>query len=241
MQSEVYTNLAQIYEHLMKYINYREWAKYIFDLIKFLEIEKPEVLELAAGNGKLAKHFYEDCENIVISDISKSMLNLVESFPNAKVCCNMTALPFLNKFNFIFAAFDSVNYLTTEEQFELMLVSVSKALKPKGFFTFDVSLKNNSLHFEKKLNRKGLYKGIKYIQKSDFFVDEKIHRNIFKIKLKNGSIVEESHYQKIYDFDYYFDSAQRNGFDVKHCFEAFSFNEAHHSTGRAQFILQKMS
>ncbi len=239
MKRSNYNHLADIYEHLMKYIDYKDWAGYIKKIIEHLEIKNSKVLELAAGNGKLAFHLNEHVDHLIISDLSSQMLSHCDFNNIPRICCNMTALPFQQKFTFIFSTFDSVNYLVEESDFEKMLRSVSDCLLPNGYFTFDVSLKNNSLHFEKKLNRKGLFKGMKYIQKSIFFLDEQIHRNIFRIKLADGTIVEEKHYQKIFDYEYYFDSAERNGFIVNSCFETFTFNKADSNTGRAQFILQK--
>jgi SAM-dependent methyltransferase len=151
----------------------------------------------------------------------------------------MTLLPFKNKFDFIYSAFDSVNYLNDEAKLSTYFANISKNINEDGLLLFDVSLKNNSLKYVKRLNRKGSYKGIKYIQKSVFDEESKIHSNFIKLKLSNGKIIEEIHKQKIYDFYYYFEVLESNNLYVVECFEAFTFNDATEDSERVQFIVKR--
>ena len=92
---------------------------------------------------------------------------------------------------------------------------------------------------EKRLNRKGKFNGIKYIQKSKYDNADKIHYNSFQIILNNGEIIEETHKQKVYEFVDYFSVIENNGLYVEECFDAFTFDDANENCERVQFVVKK--
>ena len=239
MPSESYTYLAQFYSHLMKAIDYQNWADYIIELTEEFKIRNPKVLELSCGTGNIARILQNSFNKFYLSDLSMPMLDQIPDINLPKICCDMTMLPFKQEFNFIFSTFDSVNYLMSKDQFLKFLSEVSKVLKRNGVLTFDVSLENNSLRYQKYLNRSGKVKGIKYKQKSYFNVRSRIHYNHFEITLADGKKVEEIHKQKIYRFEDYFEFIEDSDFYVSKCYETFTFQNANAATERAQFILKK--
>lgn len=151
----------------------------------------------------------------------------------------MLQLPFKRKFGYIFATFDSVNYLMTEDKLLGLFKSVSNILIPGGCFTFDVSLERNSIKYQKQLNRRGTFQGIKYIQISNYDETKRIHYNKFKLTYENGDVFEESHEQKIYEFEDYFRILEETDFNVYACYDSFSFDDVNKKTRRAQFVLKK--
>ncbi|MGD8780998.1 MAG: class I SAM-dependent methyltransferase [Ignavibacteria bacterium] len=221
----------------MKSIDYKNWAEYIIDVAKTYGIETKNVLELGSGNCLLSERISGNFDNIFLSDNSFFMLNS-NSIQLDKVCCDMTLLPFKTKFDFIFSTFDSINYLTEEELLKKLFSEIKNVLSKKGIFTFDVSLEVNSINNLKHLNRKGKYEGVKYIQKSYYNKDEKIHYNFFEIILESGEKIEEIHKQRIYDFEDYFKVIYDSGLMVKDCFDAFTFNDAKSSCERVQFVVK---
>ena len=151
----------------------------------------------------------------------------------------MLNLPFKNQFDFIYSTFDSINYLNEESTLNLFFNRIKNNLKETGYFLFDVSLKKNSEKYEKMLNRKGVYKKIKYEQKSSFDEKSKIHSNIVKLEFPDGKKFEEIHKQKIYDFYYYFDVIESNGLYVVNCFDAFDFKNGSQKSERVQFVVKR--
>ena len=234
-----YSALAQFYSHLMKSIDYKKWANYIFEISRELKREEVSVLELAAGNANVSAHLAKKFSYILISDRSVEMLRQCQDLANSKVCFDMTEIPLKKKFDFAFSTFDSVNYLLTKEKFIKMLSEVHRVLNDDGIFTFDVSLEKNSLRYQKYLNRKGKYLGIKYRQQSKFDPKKRMHFNYFEITFADGSTVEEIHKQKIYEFEEYFRFIDESGFYVCKCVETFSWKDANRNSERAQFILKK--
>ncbi|MDA3862138.1 MAG: class I SAM-dependent methyltransferase [Melioribacteraceae bacterium] len=239
MTKDPYKIVAKIYGHLMKTISYHEWGKYISDLKESYYSEANSFLEIASGSGKLAFYLHRIFPNLVLLDISKSMLSLIDK-DFKRVCADMTSIPMKGKFDFIYSTFDSINYLMTEEALQQYFVEVHRVLSDKGVFTFDASLENNSLKNVRRLNRKGKFQNILYVQKSNYNFEKKTHSNKFKVKLESGEIFEEVHSQKIYNFELYFELAENAGLYVVDCFEAFTFEDASGDSERIQFIMKRI-
>lgn len=238
-ESKPYKYVSEIYAHLMRFIDYEEWSEYYHSLVKdYLSLDA-KVLELASGNCKLSnalKCYYND---IVVTDLSSEMLKRSESSDIARICCNMTELPFKCKFDFIFSAFDSINYLTTKTSLNKLFQQVYLLLSNDGIFSFDVSLEKNSLKNARFLNRRGKYKGTKYKQISFYDKEKRMHINKFEIYLNSGKVVRETHIQRIYPIELYFEFLVNNHFLVKECLDAFSFDDASPDSERVQFIVIK--
>ncbi len=233
-----YEALADIYDHLMKNVRYDFWAEYIHILVKDYIPRKPKVLELAAGNLKFAKKIKSHFKNIIVSDISFNMLtNSKTMIP--RVCCDMTALPFKQKFDLVLSSFDSVNYLTSKSKLTALFKEVENILTEDGIFTFDVVLESNCISYEQFANRSGKYKGIDFEQISNYDKEKKFHKNIFNIFLPTGESVTEIHKQKIYPFYTYFEVIAKTNLYVVDCFKTFTFDKADADSERAQFILKR--
>ena len=233
-----YSQFSQIYSHLMKSVDYSFWANYIKEIHSTLGKKSDIALELASGNCKLSKHLTKEFKSLYLSDISLEMLKLNRS-KNNSVCCDMQNLPFKTNFNFIFSAFDSINYLNNEVILQNFFNNIKYHLHKSGYFLFDVSLKHNSIKHLKNLNRSGKYKGIKYKQISEFDDVKSLHINTVEILLANGNNYKEVHIQKIYDFYYYFEILELAGLFVSECFDAFSFNNGSPNSERVQFIVKR--
>lgn len=236
--SKPYNHIAELYAYLMKFIEYDEWAEYYILLSEGIE-PTVNVLELASGNCKMAAYLKVHFPNLIVTDYSIAMLMQANQKELTKVCCDMRALPFKNKFGLIISAFDSVNYLITKTSLNQLFRGVKDLLTDDGIFTFDVSLERNSVKNIKYLNRKGIFQGIKYLQKSEYDKENRIHMNKFTLTFKDGSVIEEVHRQKIYPIEVYFEVLENNGLFVKNCYEAFSMEDIDSRSDRAQFIVSK--
>lgn len=222
----------------MNSVDYSFWGKYLKEIHDTLGEKTDNALELASGNCSLANHLKDQFNSLILSDISFSMLKNNKTNLNS-VCCDMLHLPFTKKFDFIFSAFDSINYLNTDDKLNHFFFSIIENLSVNGLLTFDVSLMNNSIKHVKSLNRKGKYKGIEFEQKSILDIKKKLHKNHLSIKLSDGTVYSEEHIQKIYDFYYYFEVINSAGLTVMECFDAFTFNDASEESDRVQFIVRR--
>ena len=237
--SPVYDSVSLIYEELMRDVNYNKWSKYLLDVVsKYIDKKNPSVLELGAGDCKIARRISKKYHNIIASDVSLPMLQQGKKVFISKVCCDMTSLPFKNKFDLIYSTFDSVNYLLSKRKLLTLFLEVKKVLSASGIFTFDVSLERNSLDFEGSYSVEGKNNGYSFTRKSKYNLTSRIHKNIFSITDKYGNVKKEIHKQKIYKFETYFDIIAKAGMYVVECLEAFTFNNGNQNSERVQFILK---
>ncbi len=233
-----YEITSEFYSFLMKDIDYNLWAEYLKDLIRE-NIDKCDLaLEIASGNGVLASFLSKKIEAaIILSDLSKQML-MRSPRKFGKVQCDMRALPFGTEFDLIFSAFDSVNYLTKENDVIIFFNEISKILSRDGIFLFDVSLENNSLNNVDLLNRSEKFGKYQFQQISYYDEATRIHTNEFIIK-SDEKIYKEKHEQKIYSFFDYFAFFEKTDLFVSACYDAFTFEDASPESERAQFVVRK--
>lgn len=233
-----YTYFSKIYNHLMKNVDYDFWADYLKELHSTIGSKSDLALELGCGSGKLSENLRGEFKELYLTDISIEMLKMnPPDLP--KICCDMKTLPFKVKFDFIFSTFDTINYITDNDELKQFFIHITNNLSSKGFFTFDVSLRHNSIKHVKDLNRKGIYKKIKYVQISEFDEETLLHTNEIKIRTPEGLEYEEVHIQKIYDYYYYFDILENSGLYVVECFNAFDFTDGKPDSERLQFIVKR--
>jgi SAM-dependent methyltransferase len=240
MKVKPYEKLAEIYDGLMKKVDYVNWSKYIIDIAKNYISDDANVLELASGNCKMAELISRKYRNYVCSDISISMLKAGSNRLN-KICCDMTQPPFKKKFDFVFSAFDSVNYLLRIKTLRRLFDEIYLLLSNEGIFTFDVSLENNSLKLIKKEITEENYNGCNFTRTSIYNKRNKTHYNKFIMIDRKDGVFKETHKQKIYDFNTYFKLAENSGFYVDACYKCFTFEKANSGSDRAQFVLRKIN
>ena len=241
MKMKPYDQVSIIYDNLMNNIDYDSWSKYIISITRENINFNPVILELGAGNCKLANLISSKYKNYLATDISLPMLSTsIDSSVN-KICCDMTALPFKNKFDLIFSTFDSINYILKKKSLLKLFLGVSLLLKEKGIFTFDVSLEENSLKFIIDKITEGNFNGIHYKLISKYNKRNRIHSNNFYIWNRAGKKITEIHKEKIYKIDTYFSLAQKAGLYVAECYDCFDFNDVSKKSKRAQFIMRKIN
>lgn len=237
---KAYSGVAYIYSDLMRDVNYTLWAEYIREIAKPYLKPRPKVLELSAGTCILAEKLKRYYKDLTASDISFEMLTQQPNKKNIlKVCCNMKALPFKNKFDLIYSTFDSLNYLTSKKSVIDCLKGIRKILTDDGIFTFDVSLEKNSYKHQKQHIKKGKLNDFIYDRQSIYIPASRIHKNIFYIRDKNDNLYIEVHRQKIYKFETWFELIEKSGSVVTDCLEIFTVRKGKADSHRVQFIVKK--
>lgn len=236
-----YKYVSDIYDQLMKKVDYKFWAKYIKKLSSLYVGKNSHVLEVAAGKCNLAEYLVNSFDYYVACDISISMLKKSEIQTLDKVCCDMTMLPFKKNFDLIICAFDSINYLINKKSVIEFFIAVRNILSDDGVFLFDAALEKNSYKHEKYAVKKGKQDGIMFKRQSLYLHKSRIHKNIFEIIYPDGSKMREVHRQKIYPLEFYFELLDKCGLYVVECFNAFTFRNCKSNDLRAQFVVKRKS
>lgn len=236
-----YEKVSTIYKGLMYNLDYLSWSKYILLIADGSINHKSKILELGSGKCEMAGLIADRYKNYIASDISFQMLRSSEKLELIKVCCDMTSLPFNSKFDFIFSAFDSVNYILKKKLLRKLFEEVNHLLQDGGLFTFDVSLEENSLNFIISKITEGRFNGYSYRMISKYNKRSRIHSNKFYIWNDSDEKYNEVHKEKIYNIETYFELAEKAGLYTVACYDCFGFDDINEKTKRAQFVMRKMN
>jgi SAM-dependent methyltransferase len=223
----------------MKDVNFNLWTKYVMDIASNYVNNTSSFLEIAAGNCTIANNIKKKYTNLIATDISLPMLNAHFQADLLKVCCNMIYLPFKKKFDFVYATFDSINYLLKKKELQFLFREIKILLSENGIFTFDASLENNSLEFIDTHVTEDNYNGFNFKRVNSYNKKTRIHKNVFYIYGKSGIKFKEVHKQKIYSFETFFNLIDKAGLFVKECYDGFTFKDGSSKSERVQFVIGK--
>ncbi len=138
-----YDSFAFYYDILTSQVDYDLWFDYLCKISGMKYKKKCSVLDLGCGTGELIEKFCSAGCSCVGVDISEEMLTLCDAALYGKgydyflTKCKMQDYKVQKKFDFIYSACDSVNYLSKDELEEL-LENVLSMLESGGVFTFDM-------------------------------------------------------------------------------------------------------
>ncbi len=134
-----YGRFAAVYDDLMEDIPYEQYVEWIAETMR-----SGSVLDLACGTGVLSELMAELGYEVTASDLSADMLTVAQKrFKESELDIpvlqlSMDNLEGLEGFDAVTIAIDSLNYLATEAQVTKTFDQVYAALKPGGYFFFDV-------------------------------------------------------------------------------------------------------
>ncbi len=236
-----YTGLAPYYDRLMNHVNYRQWAAYIKNILPEHLPNNCKILEIAGGTGKFAGYFSKYYPEYILSDLSIQMLAIAKSRGSlTTTAADFSALPFKDEiFELVICLYDSINYVLTKEGVTKVLKSVYRVLSRGGYFLFDCCLINGSIEHSSDAYRTEYFRGVTIEQHSYRDESKNIHLNNFCIKFPDGRQEFETHKQKIYTLAFFMVTLNMIGFEIVHCFEEFSFDDATDESLRAHFLARK--
>lgn len=223
----------------MEKVDYKFWAKYLSKVALLYVKKNVSVLEVAAGNCRLAENLKQTFPDYLCSDISISMLKQNKNQSLNKVCFDMRRIPLSKKFDVIICAFDSINYLIRKKDVLNFFVEIKNIITDSGVFLFDAALERNSFEHQKYASKKGSINGITFNRQSIYLQSSRIHKNIFEITYPDGKKFKEIHKQKIYPLEFYFEALEKAGLYVVECFNSFTFRDCRANDLRAQFVVKR--
>ncbi|NLB89890.1 MAG: class I SAM-dependent methyltransferase [Clostridiales bacterium] len=141
----MYTAFAQVYDELMKDVNYIAWADFYGQMMAYYGLRSGKIVECACGTGNLTLPLYQKGYSITGIDISAEML--WEASKKARkagmqipfVRQDMCALRLHRAMDAVLCTCDGVNYLTSLKQVKAFFTAAYQALRPGGCLFFDIS------------------------------------------------------------------------------------------------------
>jgi len=250
--SPIYSKLAKLYDTLMGDVDYESWGDYIDEIMQTHHADPYEVMEVACGTGSVALSLTElECYRITGTDMSPAMIEVaiqkaVEMDATIHFeASTFTELEFKNRFDCVYAVFDSINYLHKEHEVVGALNSIHQTLKKDGLFIFDFSTPKNSLESVDHLNEaEGERGNLRFFRKSWYQPDEKMHYNEFEIeeldphsKQVIGSW-QELHKQKAYTLNEMLSILEQTPYHLVAKYDGFDLIEADENSARVTIVLR---
>ncbi|MGB9595141.1 MAG: class I SAM-dependent DNA methyltransferase [Candidatus Poribacteria bacterium] len=243
-----YTKFAYAYDVMMENVDYVRWAEYIDDLFALYNYRPKRVLNIACGTGSIDILLAQKGYEMFGIDLAFEMLALAKRKADRRgIKLNlwqqdMRELTVSKPFDAILCLYDSINYMTTEEDLKKVFIKVSEALVPRGLFIFDVTTERNIIeHFHLKTFAEN-NKDFSYIWKNLYIPRDKLCKTILTFFLKEGDCYkkyDEYHIQKIFSVDQVKNLLSEAEFKLLSSYDAFTFNKCGRSSDRINFTAVK--
>jgi len=239
-----YEKLAVIYDHVMRHVDYREWAVYANDLIRRWLSDTKNVLDVACGTGNLLlelKRFeYQlyGCDSSYPMVLQASYKRDLKEIPFWQ--CDMSNFGLKRKMDVVLCLYDSFNYIMTKENILNFLNTAHQFMCPKGLLIFDICTEQNSLNFFLNYYDHEKNDEFYYYRWSHYDQKKKIQFTEFKMKFKDDSTTYlEVHQQRIYSVKEIHQLVDLSQFELLDVYDGFSFRYPDSMSSRIHFVLQR--
>lgn len=241
---EIYQGFADMYDALMKDVDYDAWADY---LLRFM---KPgdTIADCACGTGQLSIRFAKAGHNVTGIDISERMLFVAQQKARKAglripfVQQDMQKLALHKPVDVVNAACDGVNYLASDEEAQAFFHSAFAALKPGGLLMFDVSSRYK-LEAILGNNTYGLDDGdMAYLWLNAYDDESHLIRMDLTLFQKQGELYKkhvETHIQRAYEQNELTNMMQSAGFYDINVYGEFSTEQPSPECERLQYIARR--
>jgi len=146
-----FADIARFYDAIMADIDYDRWIVIAGVLGELLGGERIRHLDIGCGTRVLMKKLARYGWSCVGIDLSFPMVRVGrggQHTPPAAVA-DMRALPFAKSFSLVTCLFDSLNFLTGDDDLASAIREGGSVLDPKGFYYFDIITERMvTQHFE---------------------------------------------------------------------------------------------
>jgi SAM-dependent methyltransferase len=238
---EPYTDIAPVYDYLLRHVDYQEWYEYIASIMKY-HVERPEmVLELGCGTGRFGSKFSNDGYTIFGLDRSIDMLRVAKTraFLNFRIlCADITNFYLAKKMDFIFSVHDTVNYLLEPADIINMFRCVREIMHDGSVFMFDITTEHNIYeNFDGKISRYPMRNGsVEWGNSYD--ADARLVRSTLRFH-RDGKSSEEEHLQRIYTIGEMKDLVEKGGFRILDMYGDYTVDPPRDNTIMVNFITRK--
>ena len=251
IDARVYEAFADIYDRVMRDVDYDSWSRHILHLAKRFKFEGKKILELACGTGSMALRFAALGYRVVGVDRSESMIRHARAklasapFPVHLFCGSMQSLSSLEldrDFDLGTCLYDSLNYILEETELARCFSEVRAHLRSGGGFIFDVTTEYNLLHNFAGYTFAENFEDSSYIWENDYNLENKIcvsKVTIFHHEQDRYSKYVEMHEQRVYSTALLTKLLQQQGFEVLGAFHNLTEKPVQTECERIHFVCRK--
>lgn len=246
---EMYRKFAEIYDVVMRQIDYVTWESHVTTLAKRWRPEIRDILSVACGTGSLEVLLAQRDYNVFCLDLSEDMLRIAErkfevlpDKPQTKCAC-MTNFDLAKQFDVVLCLYDSLNYLTKPDQVQDAFRCAHAHLHPGGIYIFDVTTEYNILqHFAEYTFAENL-DGFSYIWDNAYNIGTKLCTSEVTIfeEIEPGIYRrhDERHDQRMYPTKDIRRWLEQAGFKLLGIYDGFSISPPKDHSERIHFVAQR--
>ncbi|MBR2188129.1 MAG: class I SAM-dependent methyltransferase [Eubacterium sp.] len=145
MESEAYTQFAEVYDLFMDNVAYDQWSGYLVKKLRELGIHEGIVCELGCGTGSMTELLAEAGYDMIGIDGSPEMLEialekkLASGYDILYLLQDMRAFELYGTVRAVVSVCDSLNYLLEPGDLRQTFRLVNNYLDPGGYFIFDMN------------------------------------------------------------------------------------------------------
>lgn len=244
-----YGNFAYIYDQLMQDIPYEKWINYINQIINRHQIRPQRVLDLGCGTCNVSIPLAEQGMDVTAIDLSSDMLAVASMKAQEKkvniqlVNQDIRQLEVPGTYDLVLSMCDSLNYLSSLNELEIVFNRVYQVLEAKGIFIFDLNtfykiseVFGNEIYF---LNEED----ISYIWENNYNQqEERVTMDItFFVKEVSGKYKRfvESHQEKVFHQADVLALLNQIGYKNIECYHELTFEAPTKTTERMYYIVEK--
>ena len=244
-----YGRLAAIYDHVMRHVDYRDWARYLAALLHRYQAAPERVVELACGTGSVSLQARQRGLPVVLGvDLCEAMLQVGrEKAARAGVdlefvqgdlrdLAHVAARP---AFGAAFCIYDSFNYLLNPADLRLALAQARSLLAPGSMFIFDVCTEANSRRYFSDATDREEGPGFAYERHSYYEPRERLQMNRFRIRLSGeDEWVQELHVQRIHPLADVRAAVADSPFELVAMHDGLTLRRGSERSDRVHFVLR---
>jgi ubiquinone/menaquinone biosynthesis C-methylase UbiE len=238
-----YSRLAEIYDHVMRHVDYVHWASYVESLFDRHLATPKSVLDLACGTGSLAIELHRRGYEVSGADGCLEMLEVGRkkvaalNYPISFYHRNLIDLHDLPTFDAVLCLYDSINYMMTLDDMEKAFEMMKKVIKPGGIVIFDVCTESNSLEHFNDMKERDAGDGFWYVRHS--YYKDGVQFNKFDIHFEiDDARVQEVHQQRIYPLSDVQSVLASSGFEIEGAYSGFGYSPPNELSDRVHFVLR---
>lgn len=245
-----FTAIAPHYDALMRGVPYRQWVKYLQQLLKERDAKPRRVLDLACGTGNVAEILAATGYEVTGVDLSHQMIDSAR----VKAAKKRLKIDYHEQnaahmklpgppFDLCVSLFDSLNYILDPADLRLAIERVYAHIAPGGLFIFDINSEFALLNSF--FDQDNLYSNerLRYVWRSTYDPDSRLCtiRMRFFLRGRDGVDQEfrENHLQFAYREEELREMLESAGYTAVETYHAYSLRPVGPTTDRIFFVAQR--
>lgn len=245
-----YTGFAKVYDLFMEDVPYKEWSRWIAEMLRVHGIEDGLVLDLACGTGVMTELLAEAGYDMTGIDFSEEMLEAAverreqSGHETLYLCQDMREFELYGTVRAIISICDSMNYILEEEELlGILTLAAQNYLDYGGLFIFDL---NTEYKYRELLGEQTIAENRdegSFIWENFYDEEEKINEYDLTLFIREDSgyykKYEEVHYQRAYAFDTVRALVEQSGLELLEICDAYTREPAREDSERICVVCRR--